>query len=42
MLTLCGVIIVVAGFVAGINPLLVVTVAALATALGGMRRWSGR
>jgi uncharacterized membrane protein len=31
MLTLCGIVIVVAGFVAGINPLLVVTVAALAT-----------
>ncbi len=33
MLTLCGIIIVVTGFVAGINPLLVVTVAALATGL---------
>ena len=33
MLTLCGIVIVVAGFVAGINPLLVVTVAALATGL---------
>lgn len=33
MLTLCGIAIVVAGFVAGINPLLVVTVAALATGL---------
>lgn len=31
MLTLCGIVIVVVGFVAGINPLLVVTVAALAT-----------
>ena len=33
MLTLCGIVIVVAGFVAGINPLLVVTVAAVATGL---------
>ncbi|WP_428484989.1 DUF969 domain-containing protein [Rhodopila sp.] len=33
MLTLCGIVIVVVGFVAGINPLLVVTVAALATGL---------
>lgn len=33
MLTLCGVAIVVAGFVAGFNPLLVVTVAAVATGL---------
>ncbi len=33
MLTLCGIAIVVAGFVAGINPLLVVTVAAVATGL---------
>jgi uncharacterized membrane protein len=31
MLTLCGIVIVVAGFAAGINPLLVVPVAALAT-----------
>jgi len=38
MLTLCGIVIVVAGFVAGINPLLVVTVAALATGLAaGLR-----
>ena len=33
MLTLCGIVIVVAGFVAGINPLLVVTAAAVATGL---------
>ncbi len=33
MLTLCGIVIVVAGFVAGFNPLLVVTVAAVATGL---------
>lgn len=33
MLTLCGIVIVVAGFVVGINPLLVVTVAAVATGL---------
>lgn len=33
MLPLCGIVIVVAGFVAGFNPLLVVTVAALATGL---------
>ena len=35
MLTLCGIAIVVAGFVAGFNPLLVVTVAAIATGLAG-------
>lgn len=33
MLTLCGIVIVGAGLVAGFNPLLVVTVAAVATGL---------
>lgn len=35
MLTLSGILIVVAGFVAGLNPLLVVTVAAIVTGLAG-------
>ena len=33
MLTLCGIVIVAAGFAVGISPLLVVTVAAVATGL---------